>query len=158
MDDDLLPAYAEWLARLTATHDAVAYTCRVRLGDAAAGEAVALHVVRGLVMRPAVFRHWGLPFSGRIAKLAEDAIAGVPSGRPVTTGAVSWVAFRAALRGLPADEQSTFVLTCVDGHTDEQLAEHRGCDVALAGAQRAAVLARMRDLAAGVGSEVTDRR
>ena len=148
-DPDLVPEYAEWLDRVTATYQAVSYTCRVRLGDAAAAEAVAVRVATGLVARPAVFRHWGLPYSGRIAKLAEDAIADARAGRVTATG--QWESFRRALAAVPAEAQTTFVLTCVEGLGDEQVAQRCSCDTATAGRRRAGVLDHMRALAAGHG-------
>ena len=148
--DGLVPEYAQWLDRVTATYEAVSYTCRVRLGDAVAGEAVAVRVATGLVARPAVFRHWGLPFSGRIAKLAEDAIADTVSGRARDSG--DWPGFRHALASVPVQEQTTFVLTCIEGLGDEQVAQRCGCDAETAGRRRANVLDHMRALAVGYGA------
>ena len=147
VESGLVPEYAEWLDRVTATYQAVSYTCRVRLGDAAAAESVAMRVAIGLVARPAVFRHWGLPFSGRIAKLAEDAIADPRTG----SAAGGWAPFRRALAAVPTEAQWTFVLTCVEGLDDEQVAQRCGCDTATAAERRASVLDRMRGLAAGHG-------
>lgn len=147
---DLLPDYAEWLGRVTATFEAVAYTLRIRLGDAVAAEAVALRVALGLVSRPLVFRHWGLPYSGRIAKLAEDGIVEVREGRLVQRG--SWPVFRSALEGMPVDHQATLVLTCVEGWTDDQLAREWDCDAEAAGARRARTLAHLSDLVENHGN------
>ncbi len=151
----LLPDYAEWLERVTATVQAVSYTCRVRLGggpDAAvAAEAVALRVATGLVARPAVFRHWGLPYSGRIAKLAEAGIADAVAGSAV--GAGSWRVFRAALVAVPPEHQATLVATCVEGLGDDELAATWGCDAVTAGARRAATLAHMKELALRCGDD-----
>lgn len=141
----LVPDYAAWLDRLTATYEAVSYTCRVRLGDAVAGEAVALRVATGLVARPGVFRHWGLPYSGRIAKLAEGGIADAAAGRPVCSG--SWARFRASLVAVPVDFQSEVILTCVDGLGDEQLALRWRCTPADAARRRERVHACLRALA-----------
>ncbi|GAA4837466.1 hypothetical protein GCM10023201_28160 [Actinomycetospora corticicola] len=141
---DLLPDYAAWLDRVTATFEAVSYTLRIRLGDAGAAEAIALRVARGLVSRPLVFRHWGLPYSGRIAKLAEDGIVDVREGRLVRHG--SWPGFRSALVGVPVDHQATLVLTCVEGRTDAELAERWGCDAEAAGVRRARTLEFLQDL------------
>ena len=141
---DLLPDYAEWLDRVTATFEAVSYTLRIRLGDASAAEAVALRVAIGLVARPAVFRHWGLPYSGRIAKHAEDGIVEVREGRLPRGG--SWPVFRSALAGVPVEHQATIVLTCVEGWSDAELAAEWGCDTVAAGARRARTLAHLKDL------------
>lgn len=150
---DPLPDYAAWLDRVTATFQAVSYTCRVRLGDAKAAEAVALRVATGLVARPGVFRHWGLPYSGRIAKLAEDGIAEARAGGPVCTG--SWPAFRASLDALPVQAQAEIVLTCVDGLSDEELAARWECSPSDAARHRALVHARLRALAEEHGAVIT---
>lgn len=147
---DLLPDYAEWLARVTATFEAVFYTLRIRLGDAVAAEAVALRVALGLVSRPLVFRHWGLPYSGRIAKLAEDGIVEVREGRLIERG--SWPLFRSALAGVPVDHQATLVLTCVEGWSDAELAREWGCDAEAAGARRARTLTLLKDLVENHGN------
>jgi hypothetical protein len=158
MDDtdataSLLPDYAAWLERVVATVEAVSYTCRVRLGggpDAAvAGEAIALRVATGLLARPAVFRHWGLPYSGRIAKLAEAGIADARTGRAV--GAGSWPLLHAALASVPHEHQVCFVATCVEGLGDDELVAAWGCDAAAAGTRRARTLAHMKDLALRCG-------
>ena len=98
----------------------------------------------GLVARPAVFRHWGLPYSGRIAKLAEDGIVEVREGRLPRGG--SWPGFRSALAGVPVEHQATIVLTCVEGWSDAELAAEWGCDTVAAGARRARTLAHLKDL------------
>jgi DNA-directed RNA polymerase specialized sigma24 family protein len=150
VDTPLVPEYARWLDRLTATYEAVAYTCRVRLGDRATADAVAVRVAAGLIARPAVFRHWGLPYSGRIARLAEDAIADARAGRLGPSG--SWPALRHALAEVPSEVQTTFVLTCVDGLADEEVATHCGCDPTTAGRRRAAALDHVRALAGEHGA------
>ncbi|MCD2193668.1 hypothetical protein LQ327_09775 [Actinomycetospora endophytica] len=155
VESGLIPEYAEWLDRVTATYQAVTYTCRVRLGDAATAEAVAVRVATGLVARPAVFRYWGLPFSGRIAKLAEDAIADARADRPRAAG--EWIPFRRALAAIPIEDQRTFVLTCVEGLDDEQVARRCGCDTATAVARRASVLDQMQALAARHGRPRTEK-
>lgn len=143
----LRPDYAEWLTRVETTYQAVAYTCRVRLGDVADGEAVAVRVAEGLLARPRVFRYWGLPFSGRIASLAEDAIAAV--GRGDDAPHRTWPEIRADLADLAPDEQHAVVLVCVEGCTDEELASALGCDAAAAVERRAGALARLRTVSTG---------
>jgi DNA-directed RNA polymerase specialized sigma24 family protein len=151
-DPATLPAFREWFDRVCATADAVSYTCRVRLGDAAVAEAIAVRVAAGLCARPAVFRHWGLPYSGRIAKLAEGAIEDALAGRLGPTP--SWASFRADLGRIPAEHQQVLVLTCVEGWTDERVAAELGCDAVAAGARRAAVLEHLQGLAAAVVAPV----
>jgi DNA-directed RNA polymerase specialized sigma24 family protein len=98
-----------------------------------------------------VFRHWGLPYSGRIAKLAEAGIADARAGRAVGGG--SWPVFRAALAAVPAEHQVCLVATCVEGLGDDALAEVWGCDTAAAGARRAETLAHMKELAVRCGDD-----
>jgi hypothetical protein len=141
-----LPAYSAWLERVASTVDAVSYTCRVRLGSATAGDAIALRVAAGLVSRPMVFRYWGLPYSGRIAKLAE---AGIASARAGTLGPPgSWPRLREALEQLPPDQQQVMVWTCVEGWSDDEVAAAHGCDAERAAALRADVLARLHAIVA----------
>ena len=142
----MLPAYAEWLERVTATVEAVSYTCRVRLGDAVVGEAIAVRVAAGLIDRPAVFRHWGLPYSGRIAKLAEDAIDDAVQGLLGATP--PWSQLLEALVRVPPHHQRTLVLTCVEGCSDEELAAELCCDAVAAGQHRARAMDHLRGLAA----------
>ncbi|GLZ56208.1 hypothetical protein [Actinomycetospora sp. NBRC 106378] len=142
--DDLVPAYAEWIDRVTATYEAVSYTCRVRLGDPAVAEGVAVHVAGGLVARPGVFRYWGLPYSGRIAKLAEAGIEDALAGR-ARRG--SFGALRDDLTDLPPALQTVFVLCCVEGVDDDELAAACACDVPDAAQRRATVLRHMSELA-----------
>ncbi len=58
---------------------------------------------------------------------------------------------------MPTEAQTTFVLTCVDGLGDEQVAERCGCDTATAVERRASVLDHMRVLAAGHGGSREER-
>ncbi|WP_157647896.1 hypothetical protein [Actinomycetospora chiangmaiensis] len=142
--DDLVPEYAAWIDRVTATYEAVSYTCRVRLGDPEAAAGVAVRVAGGLVARPGVFRYWGLPYSGRIAKLAEAGIADAQAGR---TCRASFGPLRGALTDLPRALQTDFVLCCVEGVDDDELAARSRCDVPTAARRRAAVLQHMSELA-----------
>ena len=153
---ELTPEYAAWLDRVTATFDAVSYTCRIRMRDPEAARAVALRVATGLVSRPAVFRHWGLPYSGRIAKLAEDGIADAAAGRLVPRG--SWADFRAALLDVTPEDQDTVVLACVEGLDADALAAHWACGVDEAAARRAGTIAHLKELAVRHGDGGPDPR
>ena len=155
-DPELTPEYAAWLDRVTATFDAVSYTCRVRLRDPEAAAAVALRVATGLVSRPAVFRHWGLPYSGRIAKLAEDGIADAAAGRLAPHG--SWAGFRAALGEVTPEHQETLVLACGEGLDTDALAAHWACGVDEATTRRAGTIAHLKELAVHHGDSGPDPR
>lgn len=145
MLDPLLPEYAAWLERVRATHEAVSYTCQHRLRNREQGAWVGDRVVAGLVARPGVFRYYGLPYSGRIATLAEDGIARVRSGE--LSPARTWAELHADLVELSGVEQRVFVLTCVEGQDGAELAASLGCPDDAAAGQRAELLAAMRRIA-----------
>jgi len=139
----LLPAYEEWLERLEATYRSVAFCSVHRLGDRALAEQVSAQVVEGLIAKPQVFRYWGLPYSGRIAHLAEALIAQAREG--TLREGQDWPTLLTGLRGIPVNQQEVFVLACVEGHDDARLASALSCDEAEARRRReqmAAVLAR----------------
>ncbi|MQA14307.1 MAG: hypothetical protein GEV09_09080 [Pseudonocardiaceae bacterium] len=121
----LQPEYAAWLERVAATYQAVAYTCAHRLHDRELGERVSAAVVAGLVSRPGVFRYQGLPFSGRIATLAEDLLTDVREHR--LSSGTQWSQLRAALAQVPPDVQEVFVLSCVHGWDVGDIAAELGC-------------------------------
>ena len=125
---DLLPGYEEWLERLTATYNAVAYCCRHRLRDHEAAERVSAEVVAEMLARPKVFGYYGLPYSGQIGRLAEPRITRARQGTPVVTGDSGWEELLGRLRGLPKEHQEVFVLTCLEGCTDPEVASALGCD------------------------------
>jgi hypothetical protein len=129
----LLPEYAGWLDRVRATYEAVCYTCRHRLSDPRLAEQVSVQVIAGMVARPGVFRYFGLPYSGRIARLAEARLAEADSGRLARV--CTWAELRDALGAVPPGHQAVLVATCVRGEDADENA-------------RLATLAFMRDLAA----------
>ena len=135
----------EWLERVHATFQAVRYTCTHRLTDPTLAEPVAVAVAAGLVSRPSVFRYFGLPYSGRIAKLAETLIAEADAGElaPVC----GWPELSGRLERMPRRHRDVLVVTCVRGADTDALAEALGCDPASAEAGRLAMLAFMRELA-----------
>jgi hypothetical protein len=136
--------YEEWLERVRATFEAVQYTCRHRLGDPALAEQVSVQVVAGLVARPAVFRYFGLPFSGRIARLAETRIVEADAGDLATVR--GWTELRDLLAELPAEHRAAFVVTCVRGAGIESLATVLDCDETAAGARHEAMLAHLHEV------------
>lgn len=143
----LLPDYQSWIDRVCATHDAIEYTCRHRLADVHAARQVSVQVVAGLVAKPGVFRYYGLPYSGRIARLAEARLAEAAAGR--LAAVCEWPEFLERLTRVPPEHQRVLVLTCVQGCDDEQLAAALSCDVPAARGQRASTMTYMQQLAAG---------
>ena len=142
---DLDAEWDEWLDRVRATFEAVRYTCSHRLADPALAEPVAVQVAAGLVSRPAVFRYFGLPYSGRIARLAEARIAEADAGELATV--CGWPELRERLEGVPTGHRETLVVMCVRGDDVEALAAVRGCDEATAEAGHEEMLAYMLELA-----------
>ncbi|GCB49214.1 sigma factor-like helix-turn-helix DNA-binding protein [Streptomyces sp. NL15-2K] len=151
------PEYRTWLERVRATYEAVGFTCGCRLGDRELGNRVSAAVVAALVSRPRVFRYQGLPFSGRIAALAEDLLVQAREGRlPSGPG---WPDLHAALLRVPADVQDVFVQSCVHGRDTEQIAATLGCDPKTAKARCAGALRIMRGIGgvAGAATAETER-
>lgn len=142
---ELASDWDAWFQRVRATFEAVRYTCAHRLADTALAEPVAVQVVAGLISRPSVFRYFGLPYSGRIARLAEARIAEADAGGLATV--CGWVELRERLAGMPRGHRDVLVVTCVRGDDVEALAATLGCDEQSAKAGRAAMLAYMHELA-----------
>jgi hypothetical protein len=151
-DEAALSAYEDWLERLEMTYESVAHCCAYRLQDRALAERASLDVVAGLIERPRVFRHFGLPFSGRVAHLAELAMVEARAGR--SSGGGDWLALRSGLREIPHDQQRLFVLTCIEGYGDPELAAALGCDETTAAQLRKAALKRVNDVCRRVLSPV----
>lgn len=149
----LLPEYEAWMARVCATHDAINYTCHHRLGDRGLAERVSVQVLAGLLIKPKVFRYFGLPYSGRIARLAEARLAEAREGRLAEVG--SWPELLRELAGLPREHQEILVRTCVHGADDGQLATDLGCDAGTASLRRQRTMAYLRGLAASALAPAT---
>lgn len=137
--------YDEWLDRVRSTHAAVQYTCAHRLSDPRLAAPVAVAVAAGLIARPTVFRYFGLPYSGRIARLAEALLAEAEAG--TLSPVCEWSQLEEALRELPAEHRQVLVAVCVRGADLTELAGDLGCDEQAAAARRAATLAYLRDIA-----------
>lgn len=137
--------FGQWLDRVRATFRAVRYTCTHRLLDPALAEQVSVQVVAGLVARPGVFRYFGLPFSGRIARLAEARIAEADAGELATV--CPWAELRERLVRLPEVHREVLVVTCVRGSGVETLAAALECDEAAAERRHEEMLAFMHELA-----------
>ncbi len=142
---DLDAEWAAWRERVQATYAAVEYTCAHRLTDPSLAGAVAVQVVAGLVARPQIFRYFGLPFSGRIAKLAEARLAEAAAGELATVCA--WGYLRERLDAVPDPHRDALVVTCALGEDASALASAWSCDDATAEAGHRAMLAFMREVA-----------
>ncbi len=142
--DDLAAEWDAWRERVRATYEAVAYTCAHRLADATLAEPVAVQVVAGLIARPQVFRYFGLPYSGRIAKLAEARLAEAAAGE--LAAVCGWAYLSERLDTVPRAHRDALVVTCVRGEDDATLAAAWGCDEAAAAAGHAAMLTYLREL------------
>lgn len=143
--DALAAEFTEWLDRVCATYQAVEYTCSHRLADPALAEPVAVQVAAGLISRPSVFRYFGLPYSGRIARLAEARIAEAHAGELATV--CGWPQLRERMEQIPRAHREVLVVTCVRGADIESLATTLGCDAAAAAARHEAMLSFMHELA-----------
>lgn len=141
----VLPTYEEWLERVSATYQSVAYCCLHRLHDRALAEEVSLQVVAGLIGKPKIFKYYGLPYSGRIARLAERRIAQARQGT-LGTGGGSWPDLFGALVAMPETHQEVLLLACVLGYDDDQLASALGCTEEEARTRRATMVASFEDL------------
>ncbi|PLS83887.1 MAG: hypothetical protein CYG60_20840 [Actinobacteria bacterium] len=144
----LVPGYEEWLERLSATYEAVTYCCFHRLKDRAPAERVSAEVVAEMLARPKVFQYFGLPFSGQIGRLTEPRISRARQGE-VGSGA-SWQQLRAALLEVPREEQRAFVLTCIEGCSDAEIAAALGCDEETARRRRESMTELLQGLSRSV--------
>lgn len=148
-EQSLLPGYEEWLDRLSATYRSVAHCCRYRLQDRAAAERISMEVVAEMLARPKVFRYFGLPFSGQLATLAEPRIARVRQGMRMG-GNMDWPEFLVRLRGVSKERQEVFLLTCIEGYTDPDVAVALGCDEDAARLRRESIMDSLRELSESV--------
>lgn len=150
-EQGLLPGYEEWLERLSATYNSVAYCCFHRLRDRKAAERVSVEVVAEMLARPKVFRYFGLPFSGQIGRLAEPRIDRARQGITVGgSGDASWQELLVRLRNVPEEHQSVFVLTCIEGHADPEVAIALGCDEDTARLRRENTMDLLRELSESI--------
>jgi DNA-directed RNA polymerase specialized sigma24 family protein len=147
---ELLPAYREWLTRLDMTYQSVVHCCSYRLRDQSLAERAGLGVLTGLLAKPKVFQYFGLPYSGRIAHLAEAEIARLSAEDRTAVQASpalqQWYRIWEALAVIPADLQAPFVLACVDGYDGQSLAAALGCDEQEAATRLGAALRLIQDI------------
>lgn len=137
--------FTDWLERVRSTYEAVLYTCTHRLTNPRLAGQVAVQVAAGLVSRPMVFRYFGLPYSGRIASLAEARIAEAEAGELATV--CEWQELQSRLHDIPGDHREVLVAVCVRGEDLHTLAEVLGCDERTAAQRRASTLDYMRAVA-----------
>jgi hypothetical protein len=150
-EHELLPGYEEWLERLSHTYRAVAYCCIHRLQDKRAAERVSVEVVAEMLSRPKVFGYYGLPFSGQIGRLAEPRIARARQGAIVVEGGDSnWQELLIHLRSVPEEHQTVFLLTCIEGYADPEVAGALGCDEDTARLRRENTMNLLRELSESV--------
>ena len=136
--------YDDWLARVDATYRSVSFCCLHRLKDRELAERVGLRVVAGLVAKPTIFKFSGLPFSGRIGVLAEHWIVEARAGRIGADGTFSDLC--ESLRAVPGDLREVFVLACVWGHDDAEIAGALGCEESVARDRRATLMQHFEQL------------
>jgi DNA-directed RNA polymerase specialized sigma24 family protein len=149
-EQDLLPGYAEWLERLSATYNSVAYCCFHRLRDREAAKRVSVEVVAEMLARPRVFRYFGLPFSGQVGRLAEPRIAEARQGTTVGDSEQGWEELLVRLRSVSKEHQEVFVLTCTEDHTDPDVAVALGCDEDTARVRRENTINLLQELSESV--------
>lgn len=137
--------YEEWLERVRSTYRAVHYTCLHRLTDPRLAGAVAVQVTAGLIARPMVFRYFGLPYSGRIARLAEARLAEAEAG--ILSRVCEWSELDQRLEYLPPEHREVLVAVCVRGDDLKTLATALGSDEQTAVERRTSTLTYMRHIA-----------
>ena len=141
---DVDAEFDQWLGRLTDTHDALAYTCTYRIGDAVLAREVSFRIMSALVGKPQVFRHYGLPYSGRIARLAEPLIASAQRGDLVAGPSTQWEELFQDLLTMPAEIRQVLIVGYVLGNKGETLGALLECDGVTADRRRESVVAWMR--------------
>lgn len=142
---EMVTEYAAWLERVRSTYDTVRFTCRHRLGDDVSDARVAVRVVAGLIGSPRVFRYQGLTYSGKVGSLVEPLITEAVAG--TLPGCRDWAVLRDALTAVPSTLQRVFILTCVHGFDDDQVACALDCSSPEAARLRRDVLRCMSDIA-----------
>lgn len=139
--------FTKWVQRLRSTHRAVAFTCKHRLAEPEHAEPLAVRVVAGLLARPTVFQYFGLPFSGRIASIAERLIADAEAGNP--PGPADWSELENRVLSLPYHHRAVLVSVCLNGDGVDTLAARLRCGTEEANRRRTALIAYMHDVVAG---------
>lgn len=146
--------YEEWLERLDALYRSVSFCCWHRIGDRLLADEIAAQVVAGLVAKPRIFKYFGLPFSGRVARLTERGIADARNG--TLSRGRGWDRLVADLRSVPPEERQMLVIGWLDGRDDGEVAALLSLDVDTVRAQRAASEEFWRGLAATALPPIVD--
>lgn len=153
---DIAAEFDQWLRRLTNTHDALAYTCTYRIGDPVLAREVSFRVMSALLGKPQVFRHYGLPYSGRIARLAEPLIALARRGDLIAGPLEQWERVFRGILNMPIEVRHVVVVCHVLGNKGETLGALLGCDAATADRRRESAVAWMQAAARPPLDETTD--
>lgn len=143
---DVPADYEDWLERLRATYDSVAFCCRYQLGDPRHAETIGVRVIAALVDRPGIFKYSGLPFSGRLARHTERGIEQARNGELQVHH--RWIELVEPLREIDLEHQEIMVLGFIDHRDDDELAEFLRCSVANATRRRQRSLAAYQRIAA----------
>ena len=138
--------FGEWLRRLESTYDAIAYTCSYRIGDRELAREVSFRVLAGMIGKPQVFAHHGLPYSGRIGRLAEPLIAEATGGHLEVGPEDQWPSVLRQLRLMPTELRDVAVGAWVLGHKGDALVGFLGCDAETAERRRKGALDWLRAL------------
>jgi hypothetical protein len=126
--------YQDWIVRLEALYESVSFCCWHRLGDREVADEISAQVVAGLVGKPKIFKYFGLPFSGRVARLTERGIADAQNGQ--MSAGRGWAPLVEAIRTAPTEHREVLVLAWLDERDDTALAAELGCDVETAQRRR----------------------
>ena len=149
MTEELDPVdalYQDWVVRLEALYESVSFCCWHRLRDRDVADEISAQVVAGLVGKPKVFKYFGLPFSGRVARLTERGIADAQSGELVAGH--GWAPLMDGIRAAPPEQREVLAYAWLDERDDAELAIELRCDLETAARRRDESLRFWHDLAA----------
>lgn len=118
--------YAQWIDRLRATAQSVAFCCAYQLADRSLADAVGARVVAGLIGRPGIFKYSGLPYSGRVARHTERGIELARSGALI--GGLTWDRLERRLQAVDHEHRALMIHAWVDDRPDQELATVLGCE------------------------------
>jgi DNA-directed RNA polymerase specialized sigma24 family protein len=108
-----------------------------------------MEVVAEMLARPKVFRYFGLPFSGQLATLAEPRIARVQQGTMIG-GNMDWQELLVRLRNISKERQEVFLLSCIEGYTDPNVAATLGCNEDVARLRRESTMHLLQEISKSV--------